>query len=162
MNDKKANGLNKKIFFIPVLLLFFISCHSVEEETDSAFEEAKESKEFTDDSLDMETEAELVPLLKTKPMKVVVVDPWTNYSKEIEMEIKANEKMINDLRNASGSDVKEFKKIAALEKTNLEFQTRMSDYKIEADADLEKFKSELMVDMVELNLKLKDFKAIEK
>ena len=76
-----------------VSILFFVSCHSVEEKTDSAYEEAKVSKEFTDDSLDMETEAELVPLLKTKPMKVVV-DPWTNYSTEIEKEIKANEKAI--------------------------------------------------------------------
>lgn len=157
MNYNKSFIFKIKTIVIPVFVLFFISCHSIEEKTDSAYEDAKESKEFTDDSLDMETEAELVPLLKTKPMKVVVVDPWTNYSKEIEKEIKANEKIIADLRISSGSNAKEFKKIAGLEKSNQELQSKLIEYKQMLDADMEKFKSDMRSDLIELE---QDFKEL--
>lgn len=150
------------VFFLLFSLLIF-SCQSTEEKTDHAFENAKLSKEFTDDSLDMETEAELAPLLATKPMKVVVVDPWINYSKEIEKEIKANEKMIADLRIASGSNEKEFKKIASLEKSNQELQRKVLEYKQNLDADMEKFKSEMKSEMIGLEEDIKELsKDIQK
>jgi hypothetical protein len=138
------------VFFL-LFSLFIFSCQSTEEKTDHAFEDAKLSKEFTDDSLDMETEAELVPLLATKPMKVVVVDSWINYSKEIEKEIKANESRIAELRTSSSSNVKTFKRIASLESINLNLNKRMIDYDMEAKADLERFKSKLKADMLVLN-----------
>ncbi len=138
-----------KTCFIPVSFLFFIDCSSVEDERDTAFEEAQISKEFTDDSLDMETEAELVPLLHTKPKKVDA-DSWTTFSDEIEKEIKINEKTIADLRLVSGTNVKLFKKITALEKNNKEFHNRLLNFNHEKDATIEKFKSDLKKDMTKL------------
>lgn len=138
-----------KTCFIPVSFLFFIACSSVEDERDTAFEEAQISREYTDDSLDMETEAELVPLLHTKPKKVDA-DPWTTFSTEIEKEIKANEKTIADLRLVSGTNVKLFKKIAALEKNNQEFHNRLLNFNHEKEATIEKFKADLKTDMIKL------------
>jgi hypothetical protein len=156
MNIKKSIAFISKLYFFPVFFLFLISCHSFEEKTDTAFEEAKVSKEFTDDSLDMETEADLVPLLKTKPIKVVVIDPWTNYAKEIEKEIRTNEKSIADLRAASGSNAKEFKKIASLEKSNQELQSNLIEYKQIFESNMEKFKSQMRLDLTELEQDLKE------
>lgn len=163
MKHFNKNITNKiPVFFLLFSILIF-SCQSTEKKTDHAFEDAKLSKKFTDDSLDMETEAELVPLLATKPMKAVVVDSWINYSREIEKEIKANEKMIADLRTASGTNAKEFKKIASLEKINQELQSNLIEYKQKFEADLEKFKSEMKSDMIELEEDLEELsKNIQK
>jgi len=149
---------------IRILLAYLIlpalamnSCSSAEEKSDEAYENAKLSKEYTDDSLVMETEEKLVPLLATKPMKVVVVDPLTNYMKEVEKELKLNERMILDLRKMNNPSSKENKRISSLEKDNLELQTRIVEYRLKASEDLEKFKLEMKTDMIELSEELQTF-----
>lgn len=150
-------------FLIALSTILFISCESKEIKSDEAYEIAKESKVFTDDSLG----ADSLPVLNTKAesnikTKLVIIDSWEKYEKEIDLEIKLNEKIISDLRLLGGSSVKTFKKISLLEKTNLDLQKRLIEYHKKCNSDLEKFKLEMAFDLNKLKDELNSISVTDK
>lgn len=131
------------------------SCQSVEEKSDGAYEEAKESKEFSDDSLEMDVEGEIERSNGVKTDKVMVVDSWVKYASGIEKEIKAFEKSIAGLRSYISGDSKNAKKLTALENNKQDLQKRLLEYRLEAEADLEKFKAEIKSELTGMDEELK-------
>lgn len=154
MNQPIQTLLNYKSILVLLIATSIFSCQSVEEKSDGAYEEAKESKVFTDDSLEMESEME-TPII-TKENKVIVINPWVKYATDIEKEIKICEKKMAQLRVESGTNEKTIKRITALENEYHDLQKRMMDFNKETEANFEKFKSELKTDLIELDSDLNE------
>ncbi len=155
MNQTPISFSKLKIISGIVLVFCVFSCQSLEEKSDGAYEEAKVSKEFSDDSLEMDVEKDRALSTEVKTDKVVVVDSWVKYATAMEKEIKAFEKSIDKLRNVSSSGQKNAKKLTSLESSKQDLQKRLLEYKLEMESNLEKFKAELKVDMIELDEELK-------
>jgi chromosome segregation ATPase len=88
------------------------------------------------------------------------------YRKGIAEKIKANDQSLINLKarieeSNSNKEIKEdYKgKVTALEQKNKEMQDRMDTYKLEAEDKWEKFKSDFIRDMEELDKSFKDLKA---
>jgi hypothetical protein len=157
----KLNSISIAVnFFLSLMVL--ASCESHEKKTNDAFDNFKEEKMMSEDSIMTGKEA-AQEVNKVEPVKINEnPDEWVKFKNEAEKRITTNENKIKKLKHMSDSDVKLFKKISHLEKNNDDLRRQLKEYEEEMKVNLEKFKERVMVDASEIDLKLKDISKNEK
>ena len=147
------------LFFLSA---FLIACQSHEQKENDAFDEYKEEKMMAKDSVVIVKEVIQEPI-KAEPVKVAEnADDWTKFKNETEKKILANENKINKIKKSPEGELKFFKKIVHLEKENSDLKIQLKAYEVEMKVNLEKFKEQINLQEIEIDLKLKEMSKIEK
>lgn len=148
------------IFFVSLTLL--ASCESHEQKTNDAFDNFKEEKMMSEDSIMTGKEA-AQEINKVEPVKIDEnPDEWVKFKNEAEKKIATNENKIKKLKHMSDSDMKLFKKISHLKKDNDDLRRQLKEYEEETKVNLEKFKVSIMVEASDIDLKLNEISKNEK
>lgn len=142
-----------------------VACESNIAKGTEAFDNAKEARTTQDDSLAISTQADAMEsnLKTSKPDKpsaknnVVVVDSWTHFKNAMDLRIKSNENTIDALQGQNGN-AKQAKKVAMLEKENLNLKAQMDRYREEEKQRWEKFSSAMNRDVDAITAELIELK----
>lgn len=140
-------------------IIIFVSCES-KEKPNEAFEEFKEDKIVTNDSIQLQTQ-------NAEEIKTIVppeksTSEWLLYKNETERKIQANEKKIRELRTIPNQNMKLLVKINHLEKQNTGLRTKLDEYEKEVKQRWEEFKTNMNADLAGISDELKEMPSVKK
>lgn len=143
-------------------LMIFVSCESLEQKTDDAFELVKEEKMMAKDSFIAEKEITKVPTKVEVVTKNESVDEWKKFKFETEKRIHINENKIKEIKGIPDSNTKLYRHVATLEKDNNDLRRQMDEYNEEMKVKWESFKVKINHDVNEIGIELQDIQVNNK
>lgn len=124
------------------MTLIFVSCESHETaKKDLAFEQFKEDKLTTEDSLKRDSLNRQSEKANRPDTQVEIQDEWTIYRIETEKQITANEKQIKLIKGTPNVNAKLLAKITRLEKDNNDLRIQLATYRAEERQRWQEFKT---------------------
>jgi hypothetical protein len=147
-----------RIIITAYILILLTSCGSHSQKADEAFNRVKKEKMLTPDSNLIQNALRQEPASKPIVKKKEVQDEWTRYKLETEKKIHENENIIREIRTFPKSNSYLLRKVAGLEKENINLSSKLDEFNVEMKMKLENFKALMNHDVYEIGIKLKEVK----
>ena len=139
-------------------IMLVVSCVSHEQKTDDAYNQFKQEKKISKDSI-VSNNKILANALKTESVKTKVTpDNWTVFINEIERKIHSNEYKIREMKSISEANANLLKKVSTLENNNNDLRKQIDEFNEDMNVKLETFKLKLNHDANEISIELKELK----
>jgi hypothetical protein len=141
----------KSIFAIIVLA----SCESHEQKSDEAFNQFKDEKTATKDSVYVYRDTTATVEKNQPTKKHEKIDEDEKFKKSIENKVHTNELAIKKLKTTPNMNIKTLKKIIHLEEVNNSFINQLNDYDEEVKKNRKSFEEKINLEINELEVNLK-------
>lgn len=133
-----------------------LSCQSHEQKADSAFEILKHEKEFSHDSLLIQSELDLQATTTEVVHKAVIMSEWELFKNNFEKKTNANDQKIHQLSKLNGVSDRTQKRINNLKQENNDLRKSLNEYREAEKVRWETFKTEMMHNINTIEIELKD------
>jgi len=139
------------------LSITFVSCESHEQKADEAFNDFRDKKTKTIDSVIVYRDTSKTVI--TKPdKKLEKIEECVKFKNDLEEKVKLNDITIKKIKAYQDLNPKSFRKIANLEFVNSQLLKQISDYQEEAKKNWLLFEEKLTKEAKDLDIELKKYK----
>ncbi len=144
------------IFYKSIIAVIVLaSCESHEQKSDEAFNQFKDQKIATKDSVYVYKDTTTAVEKNQSSKKYEKIDEDEKFRKSIENKVHTNELAIKKLKITPNMNIKTLKKIVHLEEVNNSFMKELSDYDEEAKKNRKSFEEKINLEINELEVDLK-------
>ncbi len=144
------------IFYKSIIAVIVLaSCESHEQKSDEAFNQFKDQKIATKDSVYVNKDTTTAVEKNQSSKKYEKIDEDEKFRKSIENKVHTNELAIKKLKITPNMNIKTLKKIVHLEEVNNNFMKELSDYDEEAKKNRKSFEEKINLEINELEVDLK-------
>ena len=144
------------IFYKSVIAIILLaSCESHEQKSDEAFNQFKDEKTATKDSIYVYIDITAAVEKNQPAKKHEKIDEDVKFKKSIENSVHTNELAIKKLKATPNMNIKTLKKIVHLEEVNNNLIKQLNDYDEEVKKNRKSFEEKINKELSELEVNLK-------